>query len=99
MSFSRMCDDVMPLAYDRYTDKTHDLQKKLEGINPFDKYDIFFGDNSFRRFFIEGGEFPVSIIDPRGNPRDSHRITISSHREFYDISVQGWKDAKQWFGI
>jgi hypothetical protein len=99
MSFARMCDESMPLVYDRYTDRNPELQSKLIGVNSFRKYEVFFGETSYRSFFIERGEFPVTVVDPRGDPRELRRITLGSYREFFEVSTQGWKDAKSCFGI
>jgi hypothetical protein len=100
MRFARMSDALRPLIpMNPYFADNHELQAKLAGINIFDKYEVFFGTRSFTSYFIESGTFPVTIADPRGDPRHTVLITIESPRQYYGISAQACIDARAHFGI
>ena len=99
MKFARMTDVLMPLVYNRLTSKDPVLEAKLEGVNPFVKYAMFFGERKFSAYFIEHNDLPVEVADPRGDPRDIKLITITSFREYFEIASQGAADARKHFGI
>ena len=82
-----------------YASNLTTLQKKLEEINIFAKYEVFFGKNPFTSFFIESSDFPVTVIDPRGDPKVLNRVKIDSHRQYFEISKEGYTDACRYFGI
>ena len=94
MRLAAMTDGLQPLVYNRYIGKDPDLAKRLEVINVFKKYAVFFGEHCFTDFFIGDGAFPIETIDPRGNPQELSQITIRSHREFYEVCAAGAVDAK-----
>lgn len=101
MDLAQMMDWLLPLMPGNpyYADNA-ELQKKLNTVNVFDKYDVFFGDHRYTSYFVGGeGAFPITIIDPRGSPSDRDPITIKSYREFFDVSVHGCADARRHFGI
>ena len=95
MRFAAMTDELQPLIYNPYIGKDANLAKRLEGINIFKKYAVFFGEHRFTEFFIEDGAFPIETIDPRGDPRKLSPMTIRSHREFYEVCAAGAVDAKR----
>ena len=80
MQLSRMCDVLIPLTLYgvnlqtlHYVSNTVEIKSKLIiGVNIFQKYEIFLGDaRRHTSFFIDRGEFPIVITDPRGDP---HRV-------------------------
>ena len=99
MQFAQMMDRMIVLTTHRITGDYPALAEKLVEVQVFDKYGMFFGERSYSKYFIEQGSPPVTVIDPRGDPRERTRITILSHREFYEVACQGFKDAISYFGI
>lgn len=101
MKFAQMSEQLLPLMPMNPNYKNDlPLQAKLRGVNVFDKYAVFFGDSSFRSYFIgSDGQFPLTITDPRGHPSDQQQITITSSRQYFQISVQACADARKHFGI
>lgn len=99
MRLAAMTDELLPLVNNRFIGKDPDLEKRLEGMNVFKKYSVFFGEHRFTNFLIEDQSFPVDTIDPRGDPRQLSPLTIRSHREFYDVCSAGAADAKREIGI
>lgn len=95
MRLVAMTDALRPLIYNPYIGNDANLAERLEGVNVFKKYSVFFGDHRFTEFFVEDGAFPIQAFDPRGNPRELSRITIRSHREFYDLCAAGAADARR----
>lgn len=79
--------------------RNHALQAKIQGLDIFQKYDVFFGEHRFTKYFVERETFPVTTTDPRGNPDVLERITIETPRQYYEISAQGCEDARSYFGI
>jgi hypothetical protein len=45
-------------------------------------------DHNFSNYFIGDEQFPATIVDPRGDPRQIARITVNSHREYLEIARQ-----------
>lgn len=99
MQLVQQAEPLQQLLYNDWTTNDPALKRKLEGIDLFQKYAIFFGDLNYNAYFIFSGSFPIQIIDPRGDPRDLKPLTIRSHREYCDISKQGAVDARKFFGI
>jgi Restriction endonuclease len=99
MKFAQLTDALSPLVYNKYTGKDPALESKLKGINPFEKYAIFFGERSFQAYFVENNELPIEIVDPRGDPREIRLITIPSFRQYFEVASQGGADARAHFGI
>lgn len=99
MKFAQMTDALMPIVNNEFTLKDPVIRTKLEGVNPFVKYAMFFGERSFRAYFIERDDLPVELADPRGDPRHVEHITIASFREYFEVASQGATDARRHFGI
>lgn len=104
--FAQMTDALMPLVHalmplgnNTSTSIHSPLQEQFKGVRPFVKYEMFFGDRSFRAYFIEHNDLPVEVVDPRGDPRDVRPITITSFREYFEVASQGAADARKHFGI
>jgi hypothetical protein len=98
MEFARLCDQVSFLlpgnpyyAYDK------DLKMKLEGVDVFEKYSIFFGAGRYTDYFIERREFPVKMVDPRGDAHVLDVINVKSPREYFEIGKQAVKDLRAHF--
>jgi Restriction endonuclease len=101
MRFVRMTDDLLPLMpmNSRYENDVS-IQAKLRDVNVFEKYEVFFGTQSFRSYFIGAdASFPLTLTDPRGDPNDLRQVTITSHRQYFEIAVQACADAREHFGI
>ena len=99
MKFVQMTDALMPLITNSCMSKNPALESKLQGVKPFVKYEMFFGEHRFSAYFVEQNDLPVEVVDPRGDPRDIKRITIASFREYFDIASQGATDARKHFSI
>lgn len=99
MKFVQMQDTLVPLVYNRFIPKDPVLESKLKGVNLFVKYEMFFGKRSFQAYFVEHGDLPVELADPRGDPRDIKPISIASFREYFEVASQGAADARKHFGI
>jgi hypothetical protein len=70
------------------------------GIKVSKKYEVFGGgDRSYHKFFIERGEFPVGITDPRGDPHVLDHIVVRSPRQYFEIVKKGCEDARCYFQI
>jgi hypothetical protein len=73
MQLERMCDVIVPLTlygvnlqHLHYVSNVSEIALKLHGVNIFQKYEVFLGEaRQYSRFFIERGEFPIVITDPR----------------------------------
>jgi len=96
----QMCDSLLPLlpGNPNFADK-REFQKKLGSLNVFDKYNIFFGSQRYTSYFIERGEFPIVITDPRGDPNNLEPLTIQSHRQYFEVAKQACIDARNYFHI
>jgi hypothetical protein len=100
MKFAKMSDVLRPLIpLNPYYKDNFELQRKLEKVNIFDKYEVFFGDQSFTSHFIGTGVYPITITDPRGDPSNLKPITIESPRQYYEIARQAYSDARAYFSI
>ncbi len=99
MTLAHLSDALSPLIFHRFMEDTDHLASKLRRVNPFQKYDLFFGEHKYTGYFVEDGSLPVEVIDPRGDPRDQRKVTISSYREFFEIATQGAADARAYFAI
>lgn len=95
----QLSDSLHPLLVNKSLGNDKELERRLVGVNLFQKYEIFWGERNHIAYFVNSGLFPLEVTDPRGSPFDLSRITIRSHREFYDISVQGAADARVFFGL
>ena len=100
MKFATMMDGLMPLMPGN-PHYLHDenLQAKLNSVQVFKKYSIFFGDQRYTEYFIGRETFPVVTNDPRGDPHMLKEITVNSHRQYLEIAQQGYSDARVYFGI
>jgi hypothetical protein len=72
---------------------------KYEPSYLFEKYSIFFGSNYYISYFLGDENFPIEVIDPRGDPNNSNKIIISSHREYFEISKEAYKNVCEYFNI
>ena len=99
MRLSALSDALSPLIYNRHTEKNKELEQRLTGINPFKKYEVFFGEHRYTDFFIDNKQFPITITDPRGDPRALRLIVVNSHREYLALCLDGAADARKFFGI
>ena len=101
MKFSQMYDSLIPLisSMDPRPGRVVDSQPSLAFSDIFTKYEIFYGENRYSKFLIGGAQFPISIIDPRGDPCEKVQIPINTIRQYVDIGVQGYHDACKYFGI
>ena len=100
LRFVQMSDILLPLLpMNPHFSDNHELQSKLADVNIFDKYSVFFGEQSFHSYFINAGTFPVTLTDPRGNPHDRASIEIQSPRQYFEISVKACEDARRYFDI
>jgi hypothetical protein len=102
IKLARMCDLLMPLVpFTAFYYHPHNakLIAMLKDVNPFEKYQIFLGDNRYTDFFIERHEFPVTLIDPRGDPHILDKIVVRSPRQYFDIAAEGCKDACYHFNL
>ena len=101
MKFAQMSDELLPLMRNSIgSPEDEALHRRLKQINIFTKYEMFFGDRSFRSYFIGGdAHFPIEMRDPRGEPESTQTISIRSYREYFNIARQGVADARLHFGI
>lgn len=99
MKFAQMSGALTPIAFNQFVNKDPVLDARLLGVNPFSKYEMFFGERSFRAYFIEHGGLPVQVTDPRGDPRNSERISIATFRQYFEVASQGFTDACKHFDI
>lgn len=100
LKFVEMYDSLLPLIPGNPTyANDRELQEKLCSINIFDKYNIFFGSQRYTSYFIERGDFPIIITDPRGDPNDLELVTIESHRQYFEVAKQACIDARNHFHI
>jgi hypothetical protein len=100
MKLAQMTDALMPLVPGNpFFADDEELQTKLNSIAVFTKYSVFFGEYSYTKYFVEQGQFPITVIDPRGNPYSSKEITVHSYRQYYEILQRACNDAREFFGI
>jgi hypothetical protein len=77
---------------------TNDPQMRhaLGGIDTGSKYEmLIFGDQSYGEIFAPGGELPITLADPRGDPKVIEQITINSFRQYFSIAVEGAEDLRR----
>ena len=100
MEFVKMDNSLLPIfpGNPNFIDDTA-LQEKLRPVRLFEKYEIFFGARLYTSYFIERGEFPIVIMDPRGNPTSLKEITVRSPRQYFEIAKQACADALSYFDI
>ena len=70
----------------------------LRGLLPYEKYELLWG-TSVSGYFILGAEFPLIVVDPRGDPNDLFEMAIHSHRQFFEVAKQGMLDARAAFDL
>jgi hypothetical protein len=106
MQLSRMCDVLIPLTlYGVNLQTLHNVSNTVEikskliiGVNIFQKYEIFLGDaRRHTSFFIDRGEFPIVITDPRGDPHRVENIKVESPRQYVNIVKEGCEQACRYF--
>lgn len=90
---------LVPFAAFHYRAHNTKLIERLGDVNPFEKYQIFLGDNCYTDFFIERHEFPVTLIGPRGDPHILDEIVVRSPRQYFDLAAAGCKDACHHFNL
>lgn len=100
MKLAQMTDELLPLLpmNPHYVDDAKH-QAKLKSVAVFDKYSVFFGEHRYSNYFIEKGAFPIVTTDPRGDPHILKKITVHSHRQYFQIAQQAHSDARDHFGI
>jgi hypothetical protein len=64
------------------------LKSKRSFIKAPIKYNLF---DIVSDHFIFNNEFPIHVVDPRGDIESTHKITIKSHRHFFDIAKEAYK--------
>lgn len=99
MKLAQLAEPLQPLIYNRFVGKDPTLEQRLAGVKVFQKYAVFFGKSNYSAYFVNSADFSLQTIDPRGDPFDLQPITIKTHRELYDVSVQGAADARLHFGV
>lgn len=99
MRIAELAEPLQPLVYNRFSGNDPDLAARLEGVNVFKKYAVFFGDHRYTDFFIEDQPFPTRTFDPRGDPHVLHEINVATPRQFYELCVAGAADARRHLGI
>jgi hypothetical protein len=76
-----------------------ELLTKHDLLSLHNKYSIFWGGHRFTAYFVDNQEFPIELTDPRGDPNKLDKITISSHREYFEVAKQACDDACKYFSI
>jgi hypothetical protein len=107
MQLSRMCDVLMPLTLYgvklqtlHYVSNTVEIKSKVIGVNISQKYEIFLGGaRRYTSFFIDRGEFPIVITDPRGDPHRLENMKIESPRQYVNIAKEGYEQACRYFSL
>lgn len=90
---ARMRDQLLPVqraiaGYQKYGLELVD-GSAIQGIDCFNKFAILMGwDHGYSDYFIGDERFPATIVDPRGDPHKTVRITVNSHREYLEIARQ-----------
>lgn len=70
----------------------------LEGVNVDKKYQLLFDRESLLSFGMEE-IYPLSVVDPRGEPTAQEHVTIKSPRQHFEVVKQGALDATKHFGL
>ena len=104
MVLARMRDQLLPIfrAASGFTENGTDLidASVLKGVDPFNKYSIFFGiDGGYSNYFVYREPFPAIFNDPRGDPRTITKVTAKSYREYVDIATQALIEATTYFKL
>lgn len=104
MILARMRDHLLPISRGAagYVKYGTDLvgKRALEGVDPFNKYSIFFGlDGGYSNFFLHRQPFPTTFNDPRGDPRTITKVTVNSYREYLDVATQALVEASTHFKL
>lgn len=104
MILSRMYGQLLPIfrAFSRMQENGLDLidETTIERVDVLNKYSVFFGyEERYSKFFIEGGSFPATINDPRGDPRVIAQVTVRSHREYIEIAREAVIEATKRFNL
>jgi len=104
MLLARMRDQLLPIlrAASGFTENGTDLidASVLKGVDPFNKYSIFFGiDGGYSNYFVHREPFPAIFNDPRGDPRTITKVTANSYREYMDIATQALIEATTYFKL
>jgi hypothetical protein len=104
MMMSAMRDEVLPILRAKIGMQNYGLDRidvgQLQNVEPMEKYSIFNGlEGNYGRYFIQNEEFPIEINDPRGNPQELKRLTVSTHREYLEIAKQAVLDARAYFNL
>ncbi len=80
MEIIRMRDGFLPELY-----RSTELRDKA-----FTKYHLF---EKVSDYFIFDSEFPFTVVDPRGDIEFMKKITISSHRHFFEIAKGAYNES------
>ena len=100
MRFVQMYDEVSFLLMGSLPFKADNtLRIKFDGISVFDKYEMFFGEQRYSRFFVERHNFPVKMVDPRGDPRVICKIIVKSPRQYLEMGRQAVRDIGNYFQL
>ena len=78
MEIVRMRDDFLPALYS----ETEMIDKVLK------KYVLF---EKVSEYFIMNNDFPITIVDPRGDINILEEIEINSHRHFFNVAKEAYK--------
>ena len=104
MMMSAMRDEVLPIQRAKIGMQSYGLDRidvgQLQNVEPTKKYSIFNGlEGHYGQYFIQNEGFPIEINDPRGNPQELKRLTVSTHREYLEIAKQAVLDARAYFNL
>ena len=104
MMLSRMRDQILPIlrASSGTVEYGLDLisENDIAGVEPMEKYSILFGlEGGYSQFFVQRDEFPATFNDPRGDPREIDRLTVSSHREYLEVAKAAVAECNERFGL
>jgi hypothetical protein len=100
MSFAKMDSKLRHLIpYNPHSTIDKNLLHKYDPFALWNKYSFYWGDHGYANYFIGNQEFPVNLIDPRGDPNNKNEIIISSHREYFEIGKQAYNDACKIFNL
>jgi hypothetical protein len=104
LMLNAMRDELLPIfrASTGIVEYGLDTVKKemLAEINILEKYSLFFGlDSQHSNYFSFGAQFPVTFCDPRGSPKEICRISVNSHREYFEVARQGLVQCRKYFNL
>src|ERR1700722_6462851 len=104
MMMSAMRDEILPILRAKVGMQNYGLDRidvgRLQNVEPMEKYSIFNGtEGHYSEHFIQNEGFPIEINDPRGNPQELKRLTVSTHREYLEIAKQAVLDARAYFNL